>query len=460
MTYVATWGGNTAGEGLTGTRSGGPLREPELAAAVPSDVTKLARGYFDGACLSPSKGLLIGGANELGECADETRIEHTNGPVKAHVDQVVDFAFGGAGGLAIHGPERKVAVWGGGMGTLELSTNPVHSLDKPTDIPNLQGATGVYASGGMRFYRDAFGAYFGFGENQDKQLGLGFNSDVVRKPTKLILPSMPDIAYLVPGSDSTTGGHLIAVYKDGHGLILGGNGQEQCGLPPTKDGIGQPQTIPFKGIRAAAASVSHSIVVDEHGDAYVAGSNNYGERGMGDTALYKGWTKVPLPGPCTGCAAGLRTSYFIVGGVVYVCGWAQHGLGIPTEEDVVSSPEPIEGLKGVTALYAGEFGTFAVTPIQPPSPVLLVLDGKTAITPKWRYAPVPTSPWKLAIRPHQGGAGNWTPVKAKGLPPATREATITTLGDGGPPLTVGQLYDVKVSNHGFKTRFGSAEVTG
>lgn len=459
MAYVAAWGGNDKGESLTGVRSGAPLLEPELAAKIPADTIKLARGYFDGACLSPKFGLLIGGANEMGECADGTRIDRTNGPVKTLLDGVLDFAFGGAGGLAIHGQDRKVAVWGGGMGTLELSQEGAwKALDKPTDIPGVAGVQAVFASGGMRFYRDSKGDFYGFGEDQDAQLGLGFHGDIVRKPTKLILPSMADIAYLVPGSDSTTGGHLIAVYKDGHGMILGGNGQEQCGLPPTKFGIETPQLLPFKGIKAAAASVSHTIIVDEHGDAYTAGSNNYGERALGDLLLHKGWTKVSLPGPCTGCAAGLRTSYFLVNGVVLACGWAQHGIGTGTAEDT-SAPEPIESLRGVTSVISGEFGAFATTPIPPPSPVLLIVSGKTGITPKWRSGPV-TSPWILSIRPHQtAGQGNWVAVKAKGFPPETRQVPISTLGEGGPPLTPG-LYDIRVRCHGFKTRYAVGEVTG
>ena len=166
----------------------------------------------------------------------------------------------------------------GGFG--QLGDGDTYGSNSPVKIEGLPPVREISAGYTHSLVVTTTGQVYAFGSNGDGELGLGHTEDVLT-PTR--------ITGIDPALQVAAGGkHSLILLENGDVLSFGDNGMGQLGhgettaqwatvTTPTKiEGLGK--------VQAVAAGSEHSLVLQENGDVYGFGRNNYGSLGW-DPAL-------------------------------------------------------------------------------------------------------------------------------------------------------------------------------
>ncbi len=97
---------------------------------------------------------------------------------------------------------------------------------------------------------------------------------------------------------SSSAVHSIVITEDGTAYSWGRNEQGQCGLGNTSTCVPLPVQIEHSAkFAGAAVGKSHSILIDEDGNAYAVGNNKYGQLGVNTSVeAVLGWRKCTIVG--------------------------------------------------------------------------------------------------------------------------------------------------------------------
>ncbi len=183
--------------------------------------------------------------------------------------------------------DGTVDVWGANMageagnGT---SSNGLEgkgdAIPAPQPVPGLTGVTHVYG-GGSIFAVRADGSVVAWGRNHHGELGLGFTSFQVLRPT--VVPKLHAPVQIAVGNEATFEDHTLALTATGQVLATGSNDLGQNGNGTTASTATFAPVPGLPPVAEVSAGGRSSLVRTADGHAYSWGSNRSGELGIGNT---------------------------------------------------------------------------------------------------------------------------------------------------------------------------------
>jgi alpha-tubulin suppressor-like RCC1 family protein len=234
-----------------------------------------------------------------------------------------------------------------------------------TEVTSLNGKTITAIAAGQyhSLALDINGNLYATGYNIFGTLGL---NDMTHRNsfTEVPLPANINIIAMAAG-----GWHSLILDSNGNIYATGDNYYGTLGLGSTAEYYSFTK-VPFPvnvNITAIAAGYDHSLALDSNGKVYVTGGNYCGQLGMGDsgyeTSRYN-FTEVPLPTNTNIISIAARLNHSIVldsNGKVYTTGrndYGQLGLGDTNDRNAFEEVTSLNG-KNITAIAAGDLHSFA-----------------------------------------------------------------------------------------------------
>lgn len=156
---------------------------------------------------------------------------------------------------------------------------------KPTRIPELSGIMSITALFEHTFAVDSEGSVWAWGTNFSHQLGLGHNN-VMSKPAQI--KGLPPIEALAAGSYFT-----LALDRDGNVWGWGVNAHGQLGTGGTDIVVSPTQIQGLTNIRSLAVGLDFSLALDHDGNIWAFGGNSSGQLGLGDNINRATPTQIP-----------------------------------------------------------------------------------------------------------------------------------------------------------------------
>ena len=183
---------------------------------------------------------------------------------------------------------------------------------------------------------------------------------------------------------SCTSDHAVILSVHGDAYLYGRNAEAQCGVPVTstsdaaslwlydarrldKEHDFVPPIAPGVSIHTGATGAMHTLLVTTQGELYAAGSNEFGQCGLGALATCVPFQLVPMTERVVDVACGRAASVVVTeSGAVYTMGSSEDGmLGIcaaswhhtgPSDVtyDLARHPVRIPNLDGIVRVTCGE----------------------------------------------------------------------------------------------------------
>lgn len=223
----------------------------------------------------------------------------------------------------------------------------------PIQITSLSGIKALATGSNHSLFLKSDGTIWSCGANV-----AGSNGDgtTVAKNTPVKVLSVSGITAIAAG-----GFHSMFLKNDGTVWVCGGNQNGELGIGTTSTSQPTPvQVTSLSGIKAIAASSTHSLFLKNDGTVWASGVNKYG--GLGDNTN----TSKSTPGMIAGLseikaiAAGDYYSLFLKDdGTVWGCGINLSGeLGLGTVNLQYLTPIQITAVTGTNAIFAGKNTSF------------------------------------------------------------------------------------------------------
>ncbi len=387
---VLAWGGGGAGQlGNSTTRSS----NTPVAVSGLSGVTSVAAGGEHSLALLGDGTVVAWGSNQDGQLGDGSR----TGPEECEfgkpcsdipvpvsgLGEVTAIAAGSEHSLALLS-NGTVMAWGyninGQLGT------PGEDSDVPVPVSGLSGVTAIAAGGDFSLALLSNGTVMAWGSNYNGQLGDSQRGYETNSDVPVPVSGLSGVTAIAAG-----GGHSLALLRDGTVMAWGYNywgelgdgtnmGPESCGFVSGCSDKPVPVSG-LSGVTSVAAGNNHSLALLGDGTVKAWGTNEAGTLGDGthnpDTCgagAPCSNTPVPVSGlsSVTAIAAGYEHSLALLSNGTLM-DWGQAGtLGNGTDtppeicrfgESCSSTPLPVSGLTGVTAIAAGAGHSLAVSAI-------------------------------------------------------------------------------------------------
>jgi alpha-tubulin suppressor-like RCC1 family protein len=387
---VLAWGGGGAGQlGNSTTRSS----NTPVAVSGLSGVTSVAGGGEHSLALRGDGTVVAWGSNQDGQLGDgsstgpeecEFRKPCSDIPVPVSgLDGVTAIAAGSEHSLALLS-NGTVMAWGNN-GSGELGS-PGEDSDVPVPVSGLSGVTAIAAGDDFSLALLSNGTVMAWGSNYNGQLGDSQRGYETNSDVPVPVSGLSGVTAIAAG-----GGHSLALLRDGTVMAWGYNywgelgdgtntGPESCGFVSACSDKPVPVSG-LSGVTSVAAGNSHSLALLGNGTVKAWGTNEAGTLGDGihnpDTCgagAPCSNTPVPVSGlsSVTAIAAGYEHSLALLSNGTLM-DWGQAGtLGNGTDtapeicrfgESCSSTPLPVSGLTGVTAIAAGAGHSLAVSAI-------------------------------------------------------------------------------------------------
>jgi len=283
----------------------------------------------------------------------------------------------------VAGPNFSLAIqdgalysWGsyqsGELGDGLIGTNV--NRTSPSAVGSLSNGVSAIAVGLSYGFAIQNGALFGWGRNDQGEVGDGTSGAGNMRPTPIAIPSLSsgvtaiaashyfETSY-VPFSLAIQNGAVFAWGSNVYGVLGLGAAQNTSRISPAA------VTSLSSGVTAIAAGSTHAMAV-MNGGVYTWGSDIAGELGDsgGDDGSYSSRAS-PFPVPSlssgvTAIAAGGNFSLAVKDGNVYAWGIADSvGLGADFFDNNSFSPVPalVPGLASITSVAAGERAAYALS---------------------------------------------------------------------------------------------------
>ncbi len=166
----------------------------------------------------------------------------------------------------------------------------------------------------------------GVKETNTEQLAV--NNDELNGQFKVV--GLNNIKQLACGEN-----HSLALQNDGDLYVTGNNEFGQLGLGDT---INRDEWIKvdLSGVNYIASGKTHSIAITTNGDCFVTGRNNYGQLGLGDNIDRNDFTEISQNNVASAAAGMANTLILTESGYVYATGsncYGQLGNGNNTDRN-------------------------------------------------------------------------------------------------------------------------------
>ena len=237
-------------------------------------------------------------------------------------------------------------------GTITVYTQRESTPDSFANGKLVAGAT-------YMFFLSGDGDLYAWGDNRHGALGLGTSGGVITTPT-LVMTGVAKVATSA-GNDYENGTSLFStaiLTTDGRVLTVGRNSSGQLGRNGMTDSY-QLAEISFKGkVKDISMGHDHLLIVDESGNLWGIGANNYGAlgpNGQGSSVT----TFQKIASNVVSASAGRRSTVYIgTDGVLYGLGdnrWKKLSQSLG---DVVSTPVAL--IQNAEFVDSGEHQVLAV----------------------------------------------------------------------------------------------------
>jgi len=272
------------------------------------------------------------------------------------LDDVISVVAGNSHSLALTA-DGTVWAWGSNtFGELGIGLNAIGSyITTPQPVTGISGRVISIAAGTQHSLAlTADGYVWAWGNNNHGQLDnqIPFPS---ANPIRIHIPSLSNVMFIAAGDY-----HNFAVMLDGTVWGWGRNDNGQVGVGSTTNAITRlTQITEISHVRSISAGTNHSLAVKIDGSVWAWGNNDNGQ--FGDNSV--GSSRIPvlidrLPNDIRTIVAGDSYSLALKrDGTVWAWGLNNHGqLG---NNSTTSSPTPVQvnNLTNVTAIAASRGGT-------------------------------------------------------------------------------------------------------
>jgi alpha-tubulin suppressor-like RCC1 family protein len=377
---VVAWGDNFYGQLGNGTTANSYV---PVAVSGLSEVTAVVGGVEHSLALLANGTVAAWGDNWYGELGDGTTLNSDVPVAVPGLDGVTALAAGEGHSLALLGDGRVMA-WGEnyegqlGDGTTSRSDVPVAVCAVGTvgacpSGPYLEGVKAIAAGDRYSVALLDNGTVVAWGANTNGQLG-----DVSTTGPETCDPGacskIPVVVSGLSGVTAIAGGafHVLALRDDGTVMAWGWNGFGQLGDGTAEDSDEPVAVSGLSDVKAVTAGYYHSAALLADGTVVTWGSNQFGQLGDGSSegpseCFACSTTPVPVSGlsgvTAISSGSGSRFTLALLGGGT-VWGWGfnnsgQLGVGTATGPEVCSgspcstTPLEVSGLSGATAIAAG-----------------------------------------------------------------------------------------------------------
>lgn len=253
-------------------------------------------------------------------------------------------------------PEGKV--YGFGIGEVgQLGLRNTYSAKIPTLIPGLDDIIQISSHGVFCLALNNNGEVYSFGSNMDGELGLG---DLEERYIPTVVPNLKNIIQV-----STGFSHSLVLNNKGQVYSFGDNFSGKLGLTGNYDTIETEEgnilvVIPtlikgFNNIVKVIAGFDFSFLINDIGQVYAFGDNNYGQLGLGDKVDRDIPTLIPNLFDIVDIATSLGGTLALDNkGNVYAFGTGSFGqLGLGHNITNIDVPTLIPNLSNIIAISAG-----------------------------------------------------------------------------------------------------------
>lgn len=220
----------------------------------------------------------------------------------------------------------------------------------PASVSGISDVVAISASFSHNIALKGDGTVWGWGANENGQLGDGSMSD---RPSPVQVPGISDVV-----SVSAGGNHTVALRSDGTVWAWGWNLNGQLG-DGTREGRTTPvQVSGLSGVVAISAGAVHTVAVKNDGTVWAWGyacNGTYHAGGSVTPVQMAG-----LSGAVAVSAGGSHTAVIKDDGTVWT--WGENGSGQLGDGSTANRlvPVPVSGLAGAVAVGTGDYHTLAV----------------------------------------------------------------------------------------------------
>ena len=249
------------------------------------------------------------GSGQLGLGDTNNRTEPTQTNMKA----VIDIAAGTDHTLVL---KADGTVWATGLnnygqlgnGTTE-NTNTFQQVKLNENGDYLENIVSIAAGYTASYAVTAEGEVYGWGRNDDGELGIGSKSSEINELYPVKMKKVSKIIQIAAGAN-----HAIMLDADGNVWSTGYNSSGQLGIGNTDIQVQPKQMTSVSGVKEIAAGTNHSIMLAENGYVYSVGNDSNSQLGNGNstnisTPTYVRNTSGNLVSDAKHIAAGGNSTY-------------------------------------------------------------------------------------------------------------------------------------------------------
>jgi len=218
------------------------------------------------------------GSGQLGLGDTNNRTEPTQTNMKA----VIDIAAGTDHTLVL---KADGTVWATGLnnygqlgnGTTE-NTNTFQQVKLNENGDYLENIVSIAAGYTASYAVTAEGEVYGWGRNDDGELGIGSKSSEINELYPVKMKKVSKIIQIAAGAN-----HAIMLDADGNVWSTGYNSSGQLGIGNTDIQVQPKQMTSVSGVKEIAAGTNHSIMLAENGYVYSVGNDSNSQLGNGNS---------------------------------------------------------------------------------------------------------------------------------------------------------------------------------
>ena len=218
------------------------------------------------------------GSGQLGLGDTNNRTEPTQTNMKA----VIDIAAGTDHTLVL---KADGTVWATGLnnygqlgnGTTE-NTNTFQQVKLNENGDYLENIVSIAAGYTASYAVTAEGEVYGWGRNDDGELGIGSKSSEINELYPVKMKKVSKIIQIAAGAN-----HAIMLDADGNVWSTGYNSSGQLGIGNTDIQVQPKQMTSISGVKEIAAGTNHSIMLVENGYVYSVGNDSNSQLGNGNS---------------------------------------------------------------------------------------------------------------------------------------------------------------------------------
>lgn len=296
--------------------------------------------------ISTSGQLFAWGDNEYGQLGDGTFADELNAQLVNISNAVKTIAVSQRSNMALT-TAGEVYVWGDNLDG-QLATGSTGVITFPFLNSSLTGIDTIAAGRNHFLLLKTDGTVWAVGNNNYGQLGQG---NTLSSTTLLQVPGLTNIVTIGTGANSS-----FAANASGQLFVWGNNITGQLGLGDFTNRL-NPTLSSLDNILSIEGGSVHTLFLDDEREVYASGSNSFGQLGNSTTVSTSYPVKMTVSN-VTQISTGEYTSILKrADNSVFVCGRNDLNQLSSMTGSIVSTPELVPDVDGVTFIEAGQNST-------------------------------------------------------------------------------------------------------